>query len=152
MSPASLRPLLPQSGALPAPAFLEALGCLARLDIPSFDYAGLLRATQLPAFLAGLVAANGAAGAGGGGGGGGSGGSAAERSSVLLAVVEAVGVLCADEACAGVLASAGLVSVRGVTVECAAQAGCPGFVSGMREDVFAASSDTDNPGACAAHC
>lgn len=87
----------PQAGALPPAAFTEALGCFASLDIPGHDYATLLRSTSLPAFLAQL-----AAGAGAGGG--------TEEDAILLEVVHAVGVLCADAECAEMLAVAGLVS------------------------------------------
>ena len=86
-----------QAGCLPPNVFAEALACLACLDIPGHDYAHLLRSTGIHTFLAELATAGG-------------GGGAADQDSVLLGVVEATGVLCADEACAGMLASAGLVS------------------------------------------
>ena len=73
------------------------MGCLACLDVPGYDYALLLAGTQLHAFLASLLAAGGA-GAGAG---------------LLLSAVGAVGLLCADEACAHMLADAGLVREKG---------------------------------------
>lgn len=85
-----------QAGTLPPTVFAEALACLACLDIPGHDYAQLMCSTGIHTFLAELATAG--------------GGCPAGQDSVLLGVVEAVGVLCADEACAGMLASAGLVS------------------------------------------
>jgi hypothetical protein len=84
-----------QAAPLPPTVFAEALACLACLDIPGHDYARLMRSTGIHRFLADLASAG--------------GGNAAGQDSVLLAVVEAVGVLCADEACAGMLAASGLV-------------------------------------------
>lgn len=74
--------------------FLEVLGCLANLDIPAFDYAALLAATGLHDVLARHAAA------------------AATPDDVLLEVVMATGVLCADEAAASLLVETGLVSGR----------------------------------------
>ena len=85
-----------QAGTLPPTVFAEALACLACLDIPGHDYAQLMCSTGIHTFLAELATAG--------------GGCPAGQDSMLLGVVEAVGVLCADEACAGMLASAGLVS------------------------------------------
>ena len=75
---------------LPPAAFSEALGCLASLDIPGYDYSQLLRATRLHTFLAELARG--------------------DSSAVQSEVVEAVGLLCSDAASAEMLASAGLVS------------------------------------------
>lgn len=87
------------SGALPPGAFLGGLGCLAQLDIPGYSYAVVLRSTGLHNFLAQLAAGGGASAAAGG----------SDQAALLLEVVQAVGVLCTDEACATMLAAAGLV-------------------------------------------
>lgn len=79
-----------QARRLPPAAFSEALGCLASLDIPGYDYSQLLRATRLHTFLAELARS--------------------DSSAVQSEVVEAVGLLCSDAASAEMLASAGLVS------------------------------------------
>lgn len=84
-----------QGDSLTPAVFVEALGCVACLDIPGYDYAQLLHDTQLHSFLAELATSN---------------SSLADHEAVLLEIVEATGVLCANEACAGMLASAGLVS------------------------------------------
>jgi hypothetical protein len=86
------------AGSLPQPVFAAALGCLAWLDIPWHDYSQLLAATQLHTFLAQLAAH----------GGGGFEEQSWERMRVDL--VHALGVLCACEASAEMLVSAGLVS------------------------------------------
>ncbi|KAL4434411.1 hypothetical protein ABPG75_000852 [Micractinium tetrahymenae] len=87
------------SGTLPPAAFLEALGCLAQLDIPGYNYASLLRSTGLHDFLAQLAAA----------GGTGAAGACSDQAAVLLEVLQAIGVMCANETCASMLAAAGLV-------------------------------------------
>lgn len=94
-----------QGGGLPPSAFAEALGCLACLDLPGHDYAALLRSTRLHTFLAGLLR----------GGGGGSAAPEEPRAAlgggaVLAEAVQAAGVLCADAACAEMMAGTGLVS------------------------------------------
>lgn len=88
-----------QSGTLQPNAFLEALGCLAQLDIPDFSYAEVLRSTGLHNLLARLAA----------GGDTGAAAAGANQAALLLEVVQAIGVLCGDEACASILAAAGLV-------------------------------------------
>ena len=88
-----------QSGTLPPGAFLEVLGCLAQLDIPGYGYAQLLDSTGLHTFLAQLAA----------GGSAGTAEAGADPAALLLEVVQATGVLCANEACASMLAGAGLV-------------------------------------------
>lgn len=114
---------------MPAGAFSEALGCLAALDIPGHNYALMLRATRLPAFLAqlarqlqaGVPVLSASAGTDSSGSGGGDSCSQSavgyaeqlqgeEGEAVLLEVVQVVGVLCADAECAEALAGAGLVS------------------------------------------
>jgi len=85
---------------------------LARLDVPGHDYSLLLRSTGLHSFLADLTTfCTGAGSSGGGNGGSIPPGLIADPDAVLLEVVEAAGVLCVDEACAGMLAAAGLVRV-----------------------------------------
>lgn len=86
------------AGSLSQPVFAAALGCLAWLDIPGHDYSQLLAATQLHTFLAQLAA---------------HGGDSFEEQSwerMRVDLVHALGVLCACEASAEMLVSAGVVS------------------------------------------